>query len=55
MKTPFKHLGAVAVLGLVTFVSTALYAQETSSTTTITSTGTVNDWKPNAVAVKVAT
>jgi hypothetical protein len=55
MKTPFKYLGAMAVLGLMTLAPTAIYAQESSTTTTITSTGTVNDWKPDAVAVKVDT
>ena len=55
MKTPFKYLGAMAVLGLMTLAPTAIYAQESSTTTTITSTGTVNDWKPDAVAVKIDT
>lgn len=55
MKIPFKHLGAVAILSLMTLAPSAIFAQETSTTTTITSTGTVSDWKPNAVAVKVDT
>ena len=55
MKTLTKHLGAVVVLGLMTLASSALFAQETGTTTTITSTGTVSAWKPNAVAVKVST
>jgi hypothetical protein len=54
MKTPFKYLGAVAILGLMTLAPSASFAQE-QTTTTITSTGTVNDWKPDAVAVKVDT
>ena len=45
----------MAVLGLMTLAPTAIYAQESSTTTTITSTGTVNDWKPDAVAVKIDT
>jgi hypothetical protein len=53
MKTLTKHLGALVVVGLVALAPGALSAQ--TSTTTITSSGTVSDWKPNAVAVKVNT
>ena len=54
MKTIIPHVGALVVLGLVTLAPGAAFAQA-STTTTITSTGTVSDWKPNAVAVKVDT
>jgi hypothetical protein len=51
MKTLNKHIGAVVVAGLLTLAPGALFAQ--TSTTTVTSSGTVSDWKPNAVALKV--
>ncbi len=52
------HLGAVIGLGLLTLTPSASFAQEistTRSTMTTTSSGTVSEWKPNAVAVKVDT
>lgn len=49
-----KLVPHVVALGLMTLASTAAFAQ-TSSTTITASTGTVNDWKPDAVAVKVDT
>ncbi len=54
MKTPFKHLAVVAVLGLMACHPSALLAQATTSTTTIISSdGTVSDFKPNNIALKV--
>jgi len=52
------HLGAVVGLGLMTLTPAALHAQDistTRTTMTTTSSGTVSEWKPNAVAVKVDT
>src|SRR5580698_1110430 len=53
MKTLITSLGAVVVFGLLTLAPNTIFGQTT--TTTITSSGTVSDWSPNAIAVKVDT
>jgi hypothetical protein len=51
-----KLVPQVAVaLALMAVASTAAFAQTSSTTMMTTTTGTVNAWKPNAVAVKVDT
>jgi hypothetical protein len=52
------HLSAVVGLGLMTLAPAAIFAQDistTRTTMTTTSSGTVSEWKPNSVAVKVDT
>jgi hypothetical protein len=53
MKTLITSLGVVVVFGLLTLAPNTIFGQTT--TTTITSSGTVSDWSPNAIAVKVDT
>jgi len=52
MKILITILGAVAVFGLLTFVPNAGFGQEASTTTTITSTGTVSELTPDAIVVR---
>lgn len=53
MKTLTKYWGVVLAGSLWALAPVVLHAQDTSTTTTITSTGTVSAWKPSAIAVKV--
>jgi len=53
MKTLIAQLGAVAVLGLLTVAPNMAFGQVASTTTTITTRGTVTELTPNAIAVKV--
>lgn len=55
MKTLTTSLGAVVVLSLLTLAPNTVFGQTTSTTTTVTSSGTVSELAPNAIAVKVDT
>jgi len=55
MKTLTRSIGAVVVCGLLALAASPLFGQTTSTTMTTTSTGTVSNWSPDAIAVKVDT
>jgi hypothetical protein len=52
MKTLITSLGVLVVFSLLTLAPNAGFGQETSTTTTITSTGTVSEMAPDAIVVK---
>ncbi len=55
MKPLITSIGAVVVLGVAILAPNTVFGQAMSTTTTITSTGTVSELAPDAIAVKVDT
>jgi hypothetical protein len=53
MKTLTTSIGALVVIGLMAVAQSPLFGQTTSTTMTTTSSGTVSEWDPDAVALKV--
>ena len=53
MKTLTTSIGASVIIGLMAVAQSPLFGQTTSTTITTTSSGTVSEWDPDAVALKV--